>query len=108
LLLPCPITLGKVTNAVLNYHPVKILTAIFSREANPDHDSLVSYLLRNHDNEDGLCLDFYTEAVARIDEDETIAPLFTEAMVIMSERVARMTMNDDYKPYINVRLGSCH
>ncbi|KAI0390002.1 ubiquitin fusion degradation protein 2 [Xylariaceae sp. FL0594] len=73
----------------------------FGRDPNPDHDSLVSYLLRNHDNEDGLCLDFYNEAVSRMDEDETIAPLFTEAMVIMSKRVAKMTMNDDYKPYIN-------
>jgi ubiquitin conjugation factor E4 B len=68
----------------------------------------VPYLLRNHDNEDGVCLDFFTEAVARIGEDEAVAPLFTEAMVVMSNQVAKMTMNDDYKPYINVRPGlSC-
>ncbi|KAI8634270.1 ubiquitin fusion degradation protein 2 [Xylariaceae sp. FL1651] len=73
----------------------------FGRNANPNHDSLVPYLLRNHDNEDGVCLDFFTEAVSRINEDETVAPIFTEAMVIMSEQVAKMTMNDDYKPYIN-------
>ncbi|KAI1819197.1 ubiquitin fusion degradation protein 2 [Xylaria intraflava] len=73
----------------------------FGRDPNPNHDSLVPYLLRNHDNEDGLCLDFFTEAVSRISEDDTIAPIFTEAMVVMSSRVAKMTMNDDYKPYIN-------
>lgn len=106
MLLPCPITLGKATTAVHNLQPVNILIDIFRREANPDHDSIGSYLLRNHDNEDGVCLDFYNEAVARMDEDETIAPLFTESMVIMSEHVAKMTMNDDYKPFINVRLGS--
>ncbi|KAI0865512.1 ubiquitin fusion degradation protein 2 [Xylaria cubensis] len=73
----------------------------FGRDPDPNHDSLVPYLLRNHDNEDGVCLDFFTEAVSRIGEDDTIAPIFTEAMVIISGRVAKMTMNDDYKPYIN-------
>ncbi|TRX92652.1 hypothetical protein FHL15_006326 [Xylaria flabelliformis] len=73
----------------------------FGRDPNPNHDSLVPYLLRNHDNEDGVCLDFFTEAVSRIGEDDTIAPIFTEAMVIISGQVAKMTMNDDYKPYIN-------
>ncbi|KAJ8117830.1 hypothetical protein ONZ43_g4113 [Nemania bipapillata] len=73
----------------------------FGRDPNPDHDSLVPYLLRNHDNEDGVCLDFFTEAVLRINEDDTIAPIFCEAMAIMSSRIAKMTMNDDYKPYIN-------
>lgn len=73
----------------------------FSREPNPDHDSLVPYLLRNHENDDGVCLDFFTEAISRMDEDDTMATIFTEAMVVMSDRVAKMTMNDDYKPYIN-------
>jgi ubiquitin conjugation factor E4 B len=82
-----------------------ILIAAVSRDSNPNHDSLVPYLLRNHDNEDGVCLDFFTEAVSRINEDDTIAPIFCEAMAIMSSRVAKMTMNDDYKPYINVRPG---
>lgn len=85
-----------------------VLITVTSRDADLNHDSLVPYLLRNHDNEDGVCLDFFTEAVSRINEDETIAPIFTEALVIMSGRLAQMTMNDDYKPYINVRLGESH
>ncbi|RWA09136.1 hypothetical protein EKO27_g5965 [Xylaria grammica] len=73
----------------------------FGRDPNPNHDSLVPYLLRNHDNEDGVCLDFFTEAVSRMSDDDTIAPIFTEAIVTMSGQLAKMTMNDDYKPYIN-------
>ncbi|KAF2971472.1 hypothetical protein GQX73_g2152 [Xylaria multiplex] len=73
----------------------------FGRDPDLNHDSLVPYLLRNHDNEDGVCLDFFTEAVSRMSDDETIAPIFTEAIVIMSGQLAKMTMNDDYKPYIN-------
>lgn len=61
------------------------------------------YLLRQHDNEDGICLDFFSEAVSRIPEDDTVAAIFTDAMDIMSKRLAKMTMNDDYKPYMNVR-----
>ncbi|KAH7040368.1 ubiquitin elongating factor core-domain-containing protein [Microdochium trichocladiopsis] len=73
----------------------------FGRDANPAHDSLAPFLLRNHENDDGICLDFFEEAVSRIPEDDTIEPVFTEAMVQLSQRLATMTMNDDYKPYIN-------
>lgn len=73
-----------------------------SRDPNPNHDSLVPYLLRHHDNEDGICLDFFAEAVSRIPEDDTVAAIFIDAMVTMSKRLATMTMNDDYRPYMNV------
>ncbi|KAI2616310.1 ubiquitin conjugation factor E4 [Hypoxylon sp. NC1633] len=76
----------------------------FGRDPNPNHDSLVPYLLRNHDNEEGICMDFLNEAVSRIHEDDSVAPLFTEAMDKMSRKVATMTMNDDYRPYINCLL----
>ncbi|KAI1088962.1 ubiquitin conjugation factor E4 [Rostrohypoxylon terebratum] len=73
----------------------------FSREPNPAHDTLVPYLLRHHDNEDGICMDFFVAATSRIPEDETVATIFTDAMVAMSTKLATMTMNDDYKPYVN-------
>jgi ubiquitin conjugation factor E4 B len=62
----------------------------------------VPYLLREVESENGLCMDFFVEAVARLDDDDTIAPLFTKAMVDISSRLATMTMNDDYKPCVNV------
>lgn len=74
---------------------------LFSREPNPAHDTLVPYLLRHHDNEDGVCFEFFDEAVFRMKEDETVAPIFAEAMVQLSSKLAGMTMNDDYKPYVN-------
>lgn len=91
--------------SLLNIWHVGLVALIYiSRDPNPNHDSLVPYLLRAHDNEDGICLDFFDEAVSRIPEDETVAAIFTDAMVLMSKKLATMTMNDDYKPYINVRL----
>lgn len=60
------------------------------------------YLLREVESENGLCMEFFGEAVARLNEDETIAPLFTKAMVDISNKLATMNMNDDYKPCVNV------
>ncbi|KAI1506684.1 ubiquitin elongating factor core [Biscogniauxia marginata] len=81
-----------------------VMPELFSRELNPTHDTLVPYLLRHHENEDGVCLDFFTEAALRVKTEDSVATVFTNAMVDMSKRVANMTMNDDYKPYINSLL----
>ena len=77
-----------------------------SRESNPQHDTLVPYLLREVENEQGLCMDFLGEAVSRIEDDDTIAPLFTRAMVEISNKLSIMSMNDDYKPCVNVSCKS--
>ncbi|XXG97398.1 hypothetical protein Hte_003699 [Hypoxylon texense] len=77
----------------------------FGRDPNPDHDALVPYLLRNHDNEDGICYDFFSEAVSRIPEDDSIASIFTEAMVTMSKQLSKTDMNGDYKPYMNCLIS---
>lgn len=31
-----------------------------------------------------------------------MAPIFTEAMVQLSQKLATLTMNDNFKPYVNV------
>ena len=64
------------------------------------------YLLRHHENDDGVCLEFFDEAVMRMKEDETVAPIFTDAVVQLSRTLATMSMVDDYKPHLNVRLTS--
>ncbi|KAF2999562.1 hypothetical protein E8E14_001360 [Neopestalotiopsis sp. 37M] len=74
---------------------------LFSREPNPNHDTLIPYLLRHHDNEDGVCLEFYDEAVARMSEDDSIGTVFSNTMAQLSKKLATMSMNDDYKPYVN-------
>jgi hypothetical protein len=79
-----------------------VLTMACSREANPQHDTLVPYLLREVEDEQGLDMDFFAEAVARMPDDDTIAPLFTKAMEDISARLAKLSMNDDYKPCVNV------
>lgn len=76
-----------------------------SREPNPAHDTLVPYLLREVETEQGLCMDFLGEAMARLEDDDTIMPLFTKAMVDISSKLSTLSMNDDYKPYVKVSGG---
>ncbi|KAJ4424226.1 Ubiquitin conjugation factor E4 [Gnomoniopsis sp. IMI 355080] len=77
------------------------LPDLFGREARADHDTLVPYLLRDMDHENGLCLDFLQEAVSRFPEDDSLPDIFVKAMVDISSRLSKLTMNDDYKPYVN-------
>lgn len=55
-------------------------------------------------DENGLCFDFIREAIKRFDEDEAFPALFDDAMVQISAKLATMSMEEDYKPYIQVRL----
>lgn len=79
-----------------------VLTLRISREPNPKHDTLVPYLLRDIDHESGICLEFIQEAVARIPDDESILDLFVTAMVDISTQLSTMSMNNDYRPHVNV------
>lgn len=74
---------------------------LFNREPNPHHDTLVPYVLRQVESEDGLCMDFFTEAMGRLDDDDSIVPLFTRAMVDISSKLSTLSMNDEYKSYVN-------
>jgi ubiquitin conjugation factor E4 B len=65
-------------------------------------DSLTPYLILDPEDEKGICFDFLTEAVARFDEDETVKPMLTRAVAGLSYQLSNITMNDDYKPYVQV------
>lgn len=84
------------------------LPDLFGREARADHDTLVPYLLRDMEHENGLCLDFLQEAVSRFPDDDSLPDVFVKAMVDISSRLSKLTMNDDYKPYVNVSRVSGH
>jgi ubiquitin conjugation factor E4 B len=75
---------------------------IFSRDPNPATDSLTPYLLFEAADDKGICLDFLQEAVSRFEEDDTVKPMITKAVKGLSLQLSNMTMNDNYKPYINV------
>lgn len=60
------------------------------------------YLLLEGGDDKGICPDFLTEIVSRIDEDDTVKPMLTKAVVRLSQDLSKMSMNDNYKTHINV------
>ena len=71
-------------------------------------DSLTPYFILDPEDEKGICVDFLTEAVARFDEDDTVKPMLTRAVAGLSYQLSNMTMNDDYKPYVQVFSYRCY
>jgi len=47
-----------------------------------------------------LCHDFLTEAVSRFKDDDTVQTALVEAVEDLSHQLAKMTLNDNYKPYV--------
>jgi len=47
-------------------------------------------------------MEFYTEALSRVEEDDTILPLFTRSMVDISKGLAKMTMDGNFRPSVQV------
>lgn len=78
---------------------------MYSREPNPKHDTLMPFLLKGVQNDDGLCFDFIREAIKRFDEDEAFPGIFSNAMVQISAKLGSMSMDEDYKPYLQVHFS---
>ena len=55
-----------------------------------------------------MCHEFLTEAISRFPEDETIVAALVGAVESLSLQLAKMSMNDDYKPYVLVRITIEH
>ncbi|UQC75247.1 ubiquitin elongating factor core [Colletotrichum lupini] len=68
-------------------------------------ESLVTYLLKGHEQDDGVCLDFLREAVKRFPEDEQFPAAFATAMHTLSIKLSTLSMEDDYKPYISALMS---
>jgi ubiquitin conjugation factor E4 B len=64
---------------------------------------LAEHLLADPESDRGLCHDFINEAVSRFNDEENgaeVKQLLVETTEEISRRLAKLSMNDDYKPYI--------
>ncbi|TQV91651.1 ubiquitin conjugation factor E4 [Cordyceps javanica] len=77
---------------------------LYGRSANPDHDTIAPQLLRGLTDENGICFDFIQEAIKRFDEDEAFPDIFNDAMVRISNQLALISMNENYKPHVQALL----
>lgn len=61
--------------------------------------ALADHLLADPDEDQGVCGDFLTEVVTRFDDDETVKEVFVGAVENLSRRLAKLTMDSDYRRY---------
>jgi ubiquitin conjugation factor E4 B len=73
---------------------------LYGRDETSYKDSLTPHFLLDPEDDRGLCPEFLAEAVSRVDEDESVTPMFTSAVIKLSTQLSQMTMNDNYKPYV--------
>jgi len=63
-------------------------------------------LIEDPEDERSIDHDFLTEAISQFPEDDTIQGALVGAVEELSRELARMNMNNDYKPYIMVLYES--
>ena len=78
---------------------VTMSDTMFGREV-PTSSPLVPHLLINPEDDRGLCHDFLLEITSRFAEDDTAIEAMVMAVEDLSKELAKMTMNDDYKPFV--------
>jgi ubiquitin conjugation factor E4 B len=74
---------------------------MFGEEA-PPTNALADHILLGPDDERGICYEFLTEASNRMGEDDSIKEALVGAMEDVSQRLAKVSMNGDYRPYMLV------
>ncbi|RAH41627.1 ubiquitin-ubiquitin ligase UFD2 [Aspergillus brunneoviolaceus CBS 621.78] len=73
-----------------------------------EKSALKPYLLLDPEDDKGVDFEFIGEAVGRFNEDESIKPAFIAAVEEMSQELAGLTINDDYKPYLTALRNLVH
>ncbi|KAL8243827.1 hypothetical protein R6Q59_010085 [Mikania micrantha] len=63
--------------------------------------ALADHLLVDPDEDRGICHDFLTDVVTRFEDDDSIKQAFIGAVEELSSRLARLTMDSDYRNHIS-------
>lgn len=73
-----------------------------SREKNHATDSFAPYLLLEADEERCIDFNFLEKLKERSLEDDDVLPVLVDTASRLSSELSRMSMNDNFKPYVNV------
>jgi ubiquitin conjugation factor E4 B len=68
----------------------------------PETSPLVEHILTDSDSDKGLGQDFLREAAAMLAKEANIKEALVGAMEQISTALAKMSMNENFKPYVNV------
>lgn len=65
---------------------------------------LIPNLLLDAEDDRGVDLEFLAEVVKLFEEQDDLKPAIITTVEQMSQELSAKTMNDDYKPYVTVRI----
>lgn len=74
----------------------------FTSREPPTSSQLATHLLVDQDDDRGVCHEFLTEFISRFPEDDSAKEAMADAISDLSRELAKMSMNDDYKPCVLV------
>lgn len=77
-----------------------VMPEMFNAESTGENE-LAKHLLVDPESDTGVCHDFLSEATSRFDEDDLIKDALVGAVEQLSRELAKMSMNDNYKPHVN-------
>ncbi|TQS39346.1 hypothetical protein Golomagni_00131 [Golovinomyces magnicellulatus] len=80
---------------------------LFGRTPNPAYDSLAQNLILDSSVEESADHFFIMKIASRIEEDESVKPILVRAAIDLSQQLSEITMNDNYKRYINALSILC-
>ena len=78
-----------------------------SREL-PESNPLTPHLLLEPEDDRGVCHEFLNEAISRFEDDDSVRTALVGAVEDLSRQLAKLNMNDNYKPYISVSPATDH
>lgn len=80
---------------------------LFGRSPNPVRDSLVHYMILDPSLEESADFSFIAKLATDFDENESVKSILINAAIDLSRQLSNLTMNDNFKPYINALKILC-
>lgn len=80
---------------------------LFGRSPNPVRDSLTHYMILDPSMEESADFSFIVKFTAEFDENESVKLILINTAIDLSRQLSNLTMNDNFKPYINALKILC-
>lgn len=80
---------------------------LFGRSPNPVRDSLTHYMILDPSVEESADFSFIVKLTAEFEENESVKSILINTAIDLSRQLSNLTMNDNFKPYINALKILC-
>ncbi|POS83583.1 hypothetical protein EPUL_003555, partial [Erysiphe pulchra] len=80
---------------------------LFGRSPNPVRDSLTHYMILDPSVEESADFSFIVRLTAEFEANESVKSILINTAIDLSRQLSRLTMNENFKPYINALKILC-